>query len=432
MTRRCPLPKDRSKFLAPIRLRRSTQHRRSPETETLSDKARIIASSSFRRLQTKAQVFSLEENAAVRSRLTHTLEVAIYGQLIATRAFGILADKGILDSRLGLPFIQTVENACYLHDIGNPPFGHLGEFAVREWFRHHEQVIKSWWKAGGVSPADADLHFESFRHFDGNSQGFRIVSRLQWLSDEYGLNLTCPLLASMIKYLAPRPVSGRPFGKKAGFFESERDRILDIWTKLGLKIEGQLPAQRHPLSFLMEAADDIAYCLSDIEDALEKGIIDDNSLQRKLPRNLLGSKTPQHRHDSKLRPRDAMFISYRIALTRKLVDIAARTFAAKYSAICNGDFHDHLFAHHRKAKDDLDELKEIAAEFIFPSREAVTIELSGHKILTTLLDHFSVLLSFSPDAFSRLLPERARDLKYGELALERRLFSRLPLKHCLN
>lgn len=414
-------------YLAPVRLRPTSQKGRSPREETLSDKARIITSSSFRRLQTKAQVFSLEENAAVRSRLTHTLEVAVFGELIATRAFELLEKKKKLPESAALPFIQTVENACYLHDIGNPPFGHLGEFAVREWFRSHEQDVKDWWKASGVSPTDADLHFESFRHFDGNSQGFRIVSKLQWLTDEFGLNLTCPLLAAMVKYLAPRPVHARQFGKKAGFFEIERERILQVWKKLGLRTEYALPAQRHPLAFLMEAADDIAYCVSDIEDALEKGVLTADDLRRELPRKLARYKSAKGG-----RPKHAAFIDYRVELTRALVNIAGDAFAKHYDKIVAGEYDRSLFKDHKDAESDLKALKILAAKHIFAARETVTIELSGHRILSCLLDRFAPLLGFSTEAFRRLWPENIHKLGSGELALERRLASLLPGKHFLN
>ena len=136
-------------------------------------------STSFRRLQTKAQVFSLERNAAVRSRLTHTLEVAMYGELLAGKAFDALLQKSPVEESLRLPFVVTVETACLLHDIGNPPFGHLGEFAIRKWFEEDQRSLPQTWQEAGIPRRDLTRHYQALANFDGNAQGFRADGSLR-------------------------------------------------------------------------------------------------------------------------------------------------------------------------------------------------------------------------------------------------------------
>ena len=167
-----------------------------------------------------------------------------------------------------------MESACLLHDIGNPPFGHLGEFAIQHWFATPPEKVLGIWSRNGIAGKAAQLHFAGFEKFDGHAQGFRIVSKLQWLDNPDGLNLTGTLLASILKYLSPSPPEQRPFARRVGFYEFESDLVVKIWKDLGLKMNSSgLPLQRHPFAFIMEAADDIAYCVNDIEDAIEKRVV---------------------------------------------------------------------------------------------------------------------------------------------------------------
>jgi dGTPase len=133
-----------------IERRRKSSVGRTTVDDALSDRARVLTASCFRRLQTKAQVFSLEKNAAVRSRLTHTLEVALYGQLIARQAVLQLGGAKRLSVEQAVLFTSMVETACLLHDVGNPPFGHLGEFAIQEWFTKKANKLRKAWLLFGV------------------------------------------------------------------------------------------------------------------------------------------------------------------------------------------------------------------------------------------------------------------------------------------
>jgi len=432
-----------AQLLSPHRLRPTSIAGRTPELESLSDTGRIIASSAFRRLQTKAQVFSLERNAAVRTRLTHSLEVATFGQFIAERTFELLVQRGVIEPSLRLPFVQTVQNACLLHDIGNPPFGHLGEFAIRDWFAKRQGKIAEYWRTGGMKEDAIQAHLNSFIHFDGNPQGLRIVTRLMWLKDAWGLNLTCALMASTVKYLGAEPATDKPFRRKIGFFEAERDRIFRIWTTLGLATgEDRDLAQRHPFAFLMEAADDIAYCLSDIEDALEKGVCSQSEFFSEIS-SILPSLLPDAQaaadevlNASKgpegiMKANNASFIEFSRSVTRQLTEMVSMSFADNEAAIRNGEYYAALLDGHPVARSILDALKGFAKRRIFVAREAIEIELGGFRIVQTLLDGYEALLCLTPDDFRRLEPNGARPLKYGELARESRLHTLLPNKHWL-
>ena len=178
------------------------------EISSSSDKSRVIFSSSFRRLQQKAQVFGLETNASVRSRLTHTLEVANTGGLIAKNVASVLIKKELLKENLRVPFIDLTETCCLLHDIGNPPFGHFGESAIQKWFSLYWKGIFR--KSQKITSKDhikdilAKSWMNDFLHFDGNPQGVRIALSLQDIPDQYtgnGLNLSFSQILSSVKYI---------------------------------------------------------------------------------------------------------------------------------------------------------------------------------------------------------------------------------------
>ena len=219
------------------------------------DYDRILFSSPTRRLADKTQVFPMEENDAIRNRLTHSLEVSNLARSIgvrlafdhAERVFG--DDHDELNVKRNIPALLAAVGLA--HDLGNPPFGHQGEIAMAEWFKDNTQNVEQ--------------HFD-FLEFDGNAQTFRLLTRLQVLNDNFGLNLTFSTLAALMKYPSFHDSSDRGGFKKFGVFETERNIAIEVWQQTGLR-EGL----RHPLAYIMEACDDIAYSVIDAEDIVKKG-----------------------------------------------------------------------------------------------------------------------------------------------------------------
>ena len=262
--------------------------------EAASDRGRLLFSNAFRRLHSKTQVFDQESNASVRTRLTHSLEVATIGRYIAEVAAKEMSRQGWLGSTddpktpdAAAALVTFVEVACLMHDLGNPPFGHFGEETIQTWFGKWEDKYRG--RFHKSVRRDFDRLYQDFLYFDGNPQGFRMATRLQWIKDEFGYNLTFTQLAATLKYpWTPGSVGQTKDGrlvKKAGVFNSEMDVLCGLQSELRLE-EGA----RHPLAYLMEAADDISYCLSDIEDALEKKVIRGQDFVTWMRGRLIGNK----------------------------------------------------------------------------------------------------------------------------------------------
>jgi dGTPase len=417
------------RLLAPNRLRQSSVRRESSGLEALSDKSRIISSAPFRRLQSKAQVFSLARSGAVRTRLTHSIEASNYGELIAESLAQTLVKSKSLSEELRLPFVQTVENACLLHDLGNPPFGHMGEYAIGRWFRNNREDLLSQWKQAHITPAEAKRFLDALERFDGNPQGLRIITRLQWLSDEYGMNLTCPLIAAYSKYLGGGVNKKLPFCKKIGYFPSEENTIKKTWEILELKTTSRgLPAQRHPLAFIMEAADDIAFCLSDIEDALEKSVISEREfleyIRPKLPKKVESALRSANQVRDVITS-NGTFHFFRLELSSELVDTAVRIYKDNEEAILQGTLVTSLLGTDHTASQALETLRDFAAERIYTTREAVEIELGGLKAIEGLLDAYRSMLLMRTDEFTGL--ENQRESKRSR-PMEVLLRSLLPAK----
>jgi dGTPase len=446
------------------RLIQGTRHRRSRvpnrnlEEEADADRGRVLFSAPFRRLQNKAQVFSLESNAAIRSRLTHSLEVSSIGRFVAQqslKAFSETEAKKLgLDDDKERPILTFVETACLLHDLGNPPFGHFGEIAISDWFHVKESELKP----GGIAGATEqnwDKFYGDFKHFDGNPQGLRIATKLQApeTNDLFGLNLTATTLAATIKYPwtttsigceHPAMNEGR---KKAGYFHAEQSVVDWICSTLGLNKES-----RHPLVYLMEAADDIAYCMSDVEDGIEKGLIDAQDFARAMKKHTKGLamfKKSAKGEDA----RDASFIAsalkslekpgqktsgpesrrlfamndFRGALIRILARHAGIEFRKRQENILEG-----------KAKALLDDsaappllsaLSEFASSHLYSSPIVRNRELTAHAVLCGMLDAYLPLMSCELARFTKARNGKRRDDDGRNIAREGSLMSRIPEKH---
>ena len=268
------------KLLCEERFRESGSNRPTDyHNEFDKDYSRIVYSSSVRRLQDKAQVFPMQENDFTRTRLTHSIEVASLGRSLAWGIGDWLMDRGALADVWEIKKLASmVETACLLHDLGNPPFGHYGEDIIRKWFmnwfnsKEYEHLEnKHMEKPGAKHPLLSEQQKSDFLFFEGNAQGIRILTKLQILNDRYGANLTLGTLSTLIKYpwysdddKCKDEEKGK---KKLGCFYSEREIFEQIKEKVGIA------PHRHPATLILEAADDIAYLPTDIEDAIKKGAL---------------------------------------------------------------------------------------------------------------------------------------------------------------
>jgi len=405
-----------------------------------SDRGRIIQSAAIRRLQQKTQVFPLENNSAVRSRLTHSLEVQQTGRHIVRTIFKKLQDEkqdyGLKDYEREIE--SLVEMSCLMHDIGNPPFGHFGEAAINEWFSHHLDKHVLFAQADNKMLALQLKH--ELKNFEGNAQAFRIIFNL------LKLNLTYSQAASILKYtrcgLEQRPEKEKPLSylkKKVGFYYSELPNIEQMNEHLDIK-----SGHRYPLAYLMEAADDISYCLADIEDGVEKGLMDCDKLADSLKstfNSLAGEDSEtaflkkksfaqavdyalSRSHKEPINKSHEFFVWLRVQLIHPLVDHAADSFINNIEAVYEGSLNralleDNSLYHHMIAT-----FKSVAIKHIFSTSEVETKELQGFRVISGLLKAFEPLLLCSTETFQDMVQGKKR----GGL-IEARLFKRLANKH---
>lgn len=407
-----------------------------------SDRGRIINSAGVRRLQQKTQVFPLERNAAVRSRLTHSLEVQQTGRFIVRTLYKQLgaraADYG-LDGLEGA-LESLVEMTCLMHDIGNPPFGHFGEFAIGEWFTRHLSVM-----FGAAVPeqqGDPQLRrcmLLDLEQFEGNAQAIRLVVSL------LRLNLTYTQTAGLLKYVraayAPKPAKGSPGAyllKKPGFYLSEEPFVADLQAALGLQ-----PGTRHPVAYIMEAADDIAYCLADIEDSVEKGIFTIEELAQLLIAKFAEHGAPDEpiaqggrsfrgmleyalsrAQKEPINKAGEFFIWVRVNLVHPLVQHAAQQFIEHIEAVYHGTLDRALLEDASLPNAIVQTFKDVAMDRVFCHREVETLQLQGYRILQGLLDAYAPLLRVAPSTFHALTEGTCRSEPHLQM-LARRLPSPL-------
>lgn len=227
-------------------------------TELERDYDRILFATPTRRLADKTQVFPMEQHDSVRNRLTHSHEVSNLARSIGVRLAFTHAEEVFGDDHEKLNVKREIPSVLaavgLAHDLGNPPFGHQGEVAMQQWFEKRSKL-------------DPTVDFASdFLSFDGNAQTFRLLTRLQVLNDKFGLNLAVGTLAALTKYPSVYGSGDMHGYKKHGIFRSESTIIEEVWRETGLK-----KGIRHPLAYVMEACDDIAYSVIDAEDTVKKG-----------------------------------------------------------------------------------------------------------------------------------------------------------------
>jgi dGTPase len=354
----------------------------TPErTAFQQDYDRIVFTSAFRRLKDKTQVFPLSKSDYVRTRLTHSLEASCVGRSLgAVVGREIIARHGLKEVESG-DFGAIVAAACLAHDIGNPPFGHAGEDAIREWFRTSGLLERH-----DFTPAQR----ADFERYEGNAQGFRIVSRLQSPANPGGLQLTNAVLATFTKY--PRPsylpesLEGKS-GKKFGFFQQDAENFAQVARSTGL-IE-RIPGtawRRHPLAFLVEVADDTCYLIVDLEDAARLGFVPYKDAECLLA-DLAGSTVNGQRLDRLHDPKERLEYLRAKAIGR-LLESAAAVFLENEDAILSGDFDDELLEQSPIAV-PLQAVLKLAKDTIYTARPALEIETAGFEVLGALLGLFT-------------------------------------------
>lgn len=376
------------KMLTPERFRRSAVKPDSSDGRTAfdSDYSRIVISSPLRRLQDKAQVFPLEQSDFIRTRLTHSLEVACFAKGLGLGVEKILCKKGLISkiTRNEHHISKILEVAGLVHDIGNPPFGHFGEKSISCFF---EQVESDNFPNTEIHEAFMQMteqQREDFKHFDGNVQGFRILRRLGLSEDEYSFNLSKPVLSTIIKYPYDS-VNGNKEGQghsrsRFGYFQSEAAEYRNIIQALGLN-EGQ----RHPLTYLLEAADDIAYSVSDIEDGYRMGIISFDSLKKAFsdadqPGALVG-------YTKYLDRMDVFIQKLRIKSQTKMLVDCTNTFCEKFEEMVNDTYNGEELLHISKS-DKLRKAFQSLAVLNYSDKTVLKRELLGEKVISGLMQTF--------------------------------------------
>lgn len=403
------------------RLRTSTIQRESTIDHFYSDRSRIIYSSSFRRLLQKAQVFSLEPNASVRTRLTHSLEVSDLGRTLANRIAFKLHVNNFLDFDKIQQVVAVVENACLLHDIGNPPFGHFGEIAIRDWASNHALAALP----EGISKKDPLLNelMADFREFDGNPQGFRTITKLHTDYDKYSLNLTYATLLCVLKYSrAAGEEKGSGIMKKAGYFISEKDIVEKICGETGIELH-----HRYPLTYIMEAADDIAYCMSDIADGIEKRILTEDlfikEFRAEWAKKYNNATLPVYLPEN----RDIRFgKDISIPWSREAMEETINNYFEHEEAIFNGTA-DTLINDSKPMGRVLDTIKSVSRRILYTSFDAESIELTGYAVITGILKNYERMLSLPHDLFNKLV--NGEKIENKNVDVERRLFNRLGQRY---
>jgi dGTPase len=349
------------------------------------DYDRIIFSSAFRRLQNKTQVFPLPGRIFVHNRLTHTLEVASVGRSLGNTLAEMLFREGYISEPSLLSHIgAAVSAACLAHDMGNPPFGHSGESAISNFFTSGP--------GNSLKNDLSDAEWNDFTRFDGNANAFRLLTHPFKGKRSGGFALTYTTLASIVKYPFE---SSAATSQKFGFFQSEKETWRKIAAEMQIPVmeENPLTGTRHPLVYLVEAADDICYQIMDVEDAFKLGI-----LNYHITRELLMS-FHQNSSKNKLKEIDKTLsavsdpneqISYlRAGIIGKLTRECSTIFARNHEAILEGNFSSSLLKNIEPVLlDAMKNIQEISWNEIYNHRTVVEIEIAGYKILGTLLEEF--------------------------------------------
>jgi len=375
------------------------------------DYDRIIFSPAFRTLQDKTQVIPLSKTDFVHTRLTHSLEVSVVGRSLGRSAGSFILDKYPYLKELGYQvndFGAIVAAAALSHDIGNPPFGHSGEKAIGEYFLNG--------KGKKYKEELTDKEYQDLVSFEGNANGLMVLSSSMF-GNEGGLRISYATLGAFMKYpkeSLPVKPTNRIADKKYGFFQADKEFLKEVANELGLipnKTGEDIGFERHPLTYLVEAADDICYTIIDFEDGINLGWIDEEYaleyLIKLVKDNINGSKYNQ------LKTREDRISYLRAVAIGRMINEVIEVFKENEGKILTGDF-PYALTDKSRFKAQLDDIIKICVKKIYQSNEVTQKEITGYKVISVLLDTFTTAYNNKYEGKTsnydklilRLLPEK--------------------------
>ncbi len=375
------------------------------ESPFLVDLDRITFSGFFRRLQDKTQVHPLSEGGRVRSRLTHSIEVASVG-----RSLGFGVGRRLIESDIEIPetitahdFGYIVQAACLSHDIGNPPFGHAGEAAIGQWFQDNDDRV--------FNDTMSDTEKNDLTRFEGNAQGFRILNKLDYFKEDGGYRLSYATLGAFTKYPGDSSKKSHKSieAKKAGFTQAEKDIFESVADTLGLIKPGEdMVWCRHPLAYLMEAADDICYRVADLEDGVTMECVSFEAVEYHL-----APLAWSHKHGGSIEDRRTGLLAetwyqnmsqgeklgfLRSKAISNLTNAVIDAFMENHEALLTGTFNAELLAC-TAFSEEAKACKIFAGQSIFGTRRKLEMETASFEILGQLLKSFTAaILDFEKNA----------------------------------
>lgn len=398
---------DWNNLLSTERIRKSANKSTDIRNEFESDFGRIIFSPALRRMHDKTQVFPLTTDDNIHSRLTHSNEVMSIGY-----SFGLkLCNSKIIQNKTKkseaellriIPII--LKNICLIHDIGNAPFGHFGETIVSNYFKelNESKTFENFKKLNAHQKRD-------FINYDGNAQGLRVLTKLQYLNDTYGLNLTYATLGSYLKYPNYDDIydkEGKKIEnlaiekKKHGVFFSEKEFFDLIVENCGLKVNNNII--RHPLCYLMEAADSIAYYIMDMEDGFNKKLLNLKDIcsyfKNVEPKNDICNNIVKICKDKSIND-NSKIVNIRIKLIDYLVEFCFNEFIENIDEIENGTYKNELLKNDKSKVYSI--LEKITIEKIFVAREINFLESAGHFVFKGLLDYYIKFLFHTNEKYQK-------------------------------
>jgi dGTPase len=372
---------------------KSTKVAGESRSEYERDRDRTVYSSPIRRLIRKTQVFPLDPSDFIRTRLMHSVEVSTVAEGLTTQAVRDVITKKEKLSLEQFDAIPKIAETCgLLHDLGNPPFGHAGELAIASWFEGTgigKEIIS---ELGGAEEQKA----QDFLKFEGNAQALRIVTNTHLLAHSHGLNLTCATISALRKYLAPSHRADKDSKlhelTKPGYFWSEESLLKRVSQSTGTE------GYRHPVTFLVEAADDIVYSVVDLEDAVKKGLLRSEDLIKELNERCGGSSVLNEviaRTDKQLEKAPKTLgpseysQAFRVNAISEMVRAVVEIFGSRYDEIMNGTYHDELiYDKDCRGGSFVTACKNLLRDRVFCSDEVLRLEVRGRQVIHDLMRLF--------------------------------------------